>query len=171
VYWDDKSKNEREGWKYKSGKASIRTKVTAAHSVVLNAPRPAAIFTRTSMGRTSGALPLSVSLPLDRTNYYAFESRYLGEDAGRINFRCFSSNLVLFFQLLACLVLAGLVFVGSRKNLHATIIGGAVGTLILIVGQISATGLLQQILLSGGFFLFVITGLLILFYQKLKVVN
>ena len=171
VYWDDKSKNEREGGKYKPGKASILTKVTAAHSVVLNAPRPAAIFTRTSMGRTSGALPLSVSLPLDRTNYYAFESRYLGEDAGRINFRCFSSNLVLFFQLLACLVLAGLVFAGSRKNLHATIIGGAVGTLILIVGQISATGLFQQILLSGGFFLFVITGLLILFYQKLKVVS
>lgn len=125
------------------------------------------LFGRTEKGRSVGALPLTVSVPLENTYYYAFESQHLGKEKGHIGFYCFSGAIVLFLQLLGCFVIGGALFYISRQNLKTAIITNSAITIICLLGYIFSTGILSGIFVSGFWFsLLILIGLLL--YNKLN---
>ncbi|MDI6787504.1 MAG: hypothetical protein QME51_03960, partial [Planctomycetota bacterium] len=123
------------------------------------------IFGRTEKGRSVGALPINVSVPLQNTYYYAFESLNLGKSRGQIGFYCFSGAIVLFLQLLGWFVISGTLFYVSRQNLKTAIIVNVFIAIGCVMGHLVSDGVIKETLISGFGFSIVLLTILIIYYK------
>ncbi|MFH1231511.1 MAG: hypothetical protein V1709_08465 [Planctomycetota bacterium] len=110
------------------------------------------IFGRTEKGRSMGALPLTVSVPMQNTYYYAFESQNLGKEKGYIGFYCFSGAIVLFLQLLGCLIITGTLFYITSRNVKTAVITNCIINIVCLFGYILSAGIISSIFITGFWF-------------------
>ncbi|MBI4834821.1 MAG: hypothetical protein HY811_08400 [Planctomycetes bacterium] len=133
----------------------------------LETPQSPQVFSRTRQGRSKGALAISVSLPIHQTDYYRFQSTYLGKAIATISFTTLSTSMILFLQLLICLLMAGAaLFLVPRYNPLHVIVGLAGAIILLFIAQSVAGGFAHEFLRTAFWFAIILGASIALILGK-----
>ncbi|MFA5793602.1 MAG: hypothetical protein WC980_00830 [Candidatus Brocadiia bacterium] len=132
----------------------------------LELPVNGKLFGKTKQGRQSGALPITVAMPLHQAYYYAFESLYLGKSSGTVSFWCLSSGLMLLIQLLTCLVLGGIIFYISRFSVMNALYMSLFSAVIAFIGLFITNGILGQVFAAELAFSILLAIIILIYYKR-----
>ncbi|MEK7450300.1 MAG: hypothetical protein AAB019_12560 [Planctomycetota bacterium] len=150
-----------------SGGGGQITSAYDSSTLQLKTPDLPQVFSKTKQGRTKGALAIPVSLPLHQTDYYRFQSTYLGETVANVSVNTFSGSMILFLQLIVCLAISIFVsFLIYRYNPLSAIIGLAGLTVLSFIVPTLVSGLADEFFRTAGWFSLVLLVLIALLLRR-----